>query len=48
MKTTQEDRHYRRTLWGWEVIILSLENVDLAVARVAARVAQGGHAVQRR
>ena len=45
-------RHYARLIPRWraagyhvKLIFLNLPTVDLAVARVAARVAQGGHAV---
>lgn len=51
-ETTLSGRHYARTIPRWrsvgyhvKVIFLNLRTPDIAVARVAARVAQGGHSV---
>jgi predicted ABC-type ATPase len=51
-ETTLSSLTYLRLITAWQrhayrvkLIFLSLENADLAVARVAARVAQGGHDV---
>lgn len=51
-ETTLSGRTYARMIPSWqaagyrvELIFLGLSTVDIAVARVAARVAQGGHAV---
>jgi len=51
-ETTLSGRHYARMIPRWramgyhvKLIFLNLPTVDLAVARVAARVAQGGHNV---
>ena len=51
-ETTLAGRSYARMIPKWQakgfvvrLIFLSLSNVDIAVARVAARVAQGGHAI---
>lgn len=51
-ETTLSGRVYARKIREWQslgyhvkLIFLSLPNVDMAVARVAARVAQGGHDV---
>jgi predicted ABC-type ATPase len=51
-ETTLSGRNYARLIPRWrsagyhvKLIYLSLPNADLAVERVAARVAQGGHAV---
>jgi len=51
-ETTLSGRRYALMIPSWrkegydvKLIFLSLPNVDLAVARVAARVAQGGHDV---
>jgi predicted ABC-type ATPase len=51
-ETTLAGRRYARLIPKWrsmgyhvKLIFLSLPSADLAVARVAARVAQGGHAV---
>lgn len=51
-ETTLSGRTYARMIPTWQeagyevkLIFLSLPNVDLAIARVAARVAQGGHGV---
>ena len=51
-ETTLSGRHYMRLIPRWraagyvvELIFLSLPTADLAVARVSARVAQGGHGV---
>lgn len=51
-ETTLSGRHYARTIPRWravgyhvKLIFLTLPTPDLAVARVAARVAQGGHNV---
>ena len=49
-ETTLAGRSYARMIPAWQtkgfvvrLIFLSLPNVDIAIARVAARVAQGGH-----
>ena len=51
-ETTLSGRTYVRRIHQWraqgysvKLIFLSLSSVDLAIARVAARVAQGGHRV---
>jgi predicted ABC-type ATPase len=51
-ETTLSGRTYARMIPAWQaagyqvkVIFLSLPDVDLAIARVTARVAQGGHGV---
>lgn len=51
-ETTLSGRTYARMIPEWraagsrvKLIFLNLPNVDLAIARVAARVAQGGHGV---
>jgi len=51
-ETTLSGRHYARLIPAWrragyrvELIYLSIPTADLAVARVSARVAQGGHNV---
>lgn len=51
-ETTLSGRRYARLIPEWQrrgyevkLVFLSLASVDLAVARVAARVAQGGHHV---
>ena len=51
-ETTLSGRNYARLIPSWravgyhvKLIFLSLPSADLAVARVATRVAQGGHAV---
>lgn len=51
-ETTLSGRNYARQIPRWrklgydvKLIFLSLPSADLAVSRVAARVAQGGHAV---
>ena len=51
-ETTLSGRVYARKIREWKslgyhvkLIFLSLPNADMAVARVAARVAQGGHDV---
>ena len=51
-ETTLSGRTYARMIPAWQaagyrvkLIFLSLPDVDLAIARVAARVAQGGHGV---
>jgi len=51
-ETTLSGRHYARMIPRWrragyevELIFLNLPTADLAVARVSARVAQGGHGV---
>ena len=51
-ETTLSGRNYARMIPGWrasgyqvKLIFLTLPSADLAVARVAARVAQGGHDV---
>ena len=51
-ETTLSGRHYARLIPAWraagyhvKLIFLNLPTSDLAVARVAARVAQGGHNV---
>ncbi len=51
-ETTLAGRNYARMVPQWQtagyevkLIFLSLPTADLAVARVAARVAQGGHSV---
>lgn len=51
-ETTLSGRTYARLIREWQglgyhvkLIFLSLPNADMAVARVAARVAQGGHNV---
>jgi len=51
-ETTLAGRHYARLIPIWQrvgyhvrMIFLSLPTADLAVARVSARVAQGGHSV---
>ena len=51
-ETTLARRHYARLIPLWQgagyrvrIIFLSLPTADLAVARVSARVAQGGHGV---
>lgn len=51
-ETTLSGRTYARAITGWQqdgyrvkLIFLRLSGVDVAIARVAARVAQGGHAV---
>jgi len=51
-ETTLSGRHYARMIPRWramsyhvKIIFLNLPTADLAVARVAARVAQGGHNV---
>ncbi len=51
-ETTLSGRTYARLIRGWQglgyhvkLIFLSLPSADMAVARVAARVAQGGHNV---
>jgi predicted ABC-type ATPase len=51
-ETTLAGRHYARLIPLWQragyhvrIIFLSLPTADLAVARVSARVAQGGHNV---
>lgn len=51
-ETTLSGRHYARMIPRWramgyhvKLIFLNLPTADLAVARVAARVAQGGHNV---
>lgn len=51
-ETTLSGRHYARMIPDWrtagfhvKLIFLSLPSVNLAIARVAARVAQGGHDV---
>jgi len=51
-ETTLSGRNYVRAIPGWrkagyyvKLIFLSLPTADVAVARVAARVAQGGHNV---
>lgn len=51
-ETTLSGRHYARMIPHWratgfhvKLIFLSLPSVNLAIARVAARVAQGGHDV---
>jgi predicted ABC-type ATPase len=52
LETTLSGRHYARLIPTWRVtgyhvklILLTLPTPDLAVARVAARVTQGGHNV---
>jgi predicted ABC-type ATPase len=52
VETTLAARGYARRIPAWraagyfvKLIFLSLPNVEMAVARVAARVAQGGHRV---
>ena len=52
-ETTLAGRQYARWIPRWraagyhvKLIFLSLPNAELAMARVAARVAQGGHAVE--
>ena len=52
-ETTLSGRHYARLIPRWraagyhvKLIFLALPTVDLAVARVQARVAQGGHDVE--
>jgi predicted ABC-type ATPase len=51
-ETTLAGRHYSRLIPLWrksgyhvKLIFLGLPNADLAIARVSARVAQGGHGV---
>jgi predicted ABC-type ATPase len=51
-ETTLAGRHYSRLIPLWrkagyhvKLIFLSLPNADLSIARVSARVAQGGHGV---
>jgi predicted ABC-type ATPase len=51
-ETTLSGRSYARLIPRWrsagyhvKLIFLSLPNVDLAIARISARVAQGGHDV---
>ncbi len=51
-ETTLSGRNYARLIPRWraadyhvKLIFLTLPSVELAVSRVAARVAQGGHAV---
>jgi predicted ABC-type ATPase len=51
-ETTLSGRNYARSIPQWraagfhvKLIFLSLPSVDLAISRVASRVAQGGHAV---
>lgn len=50
LETTLSGRTYARMIPAWQakgfvvrLIFLSLANVDMAIARVAERVAQGGH-----
>lgn len=52
LETTLSGRSYVRLITQWrkcgycvKLVFLSLPSADLAVARVAARVAQGGHSV---
>ena len=51
-ETTLAGRHYARLIPRWqtlgyrvELVFLKLPTVDVAMERVAARVAQGGHAI---
>lgn len=52
LETTLAGRSYARMIPVWQgkgfavrLIFLSLENVEMAIARVAERVAQGGHCI---
>lgn len=52
IETTLSGRRYQREIQNWKsngyrvkIIFLSLPSVDLAIERVAIRVAQGGHSI---